>query len=70
MAVPLANVLVSATGTWTSVLLAACLCSVAAGFMAKFVVAPMRRRLAARFAAQQTEPVPAQPITPPVQATP
>ena len=45
LAVPLANLLVTATGTWTSVLLAACVCSLAAGFLAKFVVAPMRRRL-------------------------
>src|SRR4051794_15979369 len=58
LAVPLANILVTATGTWTSVLLAACVCSVAAGFLAKFVVAPMRRRLAAKYAAQQLEGVP------------
>jgi OFA family oxalate/formate antiporter-like MFS transporter len=57
LAVPLANLLVSATGTWTSVLLAACICSIAAGFMAKFVVAPMRLRLAAKHAAQQIEAV-------------
>ena len=59
LAVPLANLLVSATGTWTSVLLAACICSMAAGFMAKFVLVPMRRRLAARYASQQIEVVPA-----------
>jgi OFA family oxalate/formate antiporter-like MFS transporter len=57
LAVPLANLLVSATGTWTSVLLAACICSIAAGFMARFVVAPMRRRLAARYAAEQVEAI-------------
>jgi len=57
LAVPLANVLVSATGTWTSVLLAACICSVAAGLLAKFVVAPMRLRLAARYAKEQLEAV-------------
>ncbi len=51
VAVPLANLLVTATGTWTSVLLTACVCSLGAGFMAKFVVAPMRRRLLARYAA-------------------
>jgi OFA family oxalate/formate antiporter-like MFS transporter len=70
LAAPLANVLVSATGTWTAVLLAAAVCSVAAGFMAKFVVAPMRRRLAARFAAEQAEVMAADQIRPPVQATP
>jgi OFA family oxalate/formate antiporter-like MFS transporter len=48
LAVPLANLLVSATGTWTSVLLAACCCSVGAGILAKFVVAPMRVRLLER----------------------
>jgi MFS transporter, OFA family, oxalate/formate antiporter len=55
LAVPLANLLVSATGTWTSVLLAACLSSIAAGFAAKFVVAPMRRRLLAKYASRQME---------------
>jgi OFA family oxalate/formate antiporter-like MFS transporter len=48
LAVPLANLLVSATGTWTGVLLAACCCSVGAGILAKFVVAPMRVRLLER----------------------
>ena len=48
LAVPLANLLVSATGTWTSVLLAACFCSVGAGILAKFAVAPMRVRLLER----------------------
>jgi OFA family oxalate/formate antiporter-like MFS transporter len=52
LAVPVANLLVAATGTWTSVLLAACLSSVAAGFAAKFVVAPMRRRLLAKYSLQ------------------
>ena len=60
LAVPLANLLVAATETWTSVLLAACICSIAAGIMAKFVVAPMRLRLAAKHAAQQVEAVSAQ----------
>ena len=48
LAVPLANLLVTATGTWTSVLLAACICSLGAGILAKFVVAPMRVRLLAQ----------------------
>jgi OFA family oxalate/formate antiporter-like MFS transporter len=59
LAVPLANLLISVTGTWTSVLLAACVCSIGAGFMAKFVVAPMRQRLASRYAPQQPQAVPA-----------
>jgi OFA family oxalate/formate antiporter-like MFS transporter len=45
--VPLANVLVGATGTWTSVLLVTGVCSLAAGLVAKLVVAPMRRKLLA-----------------------
>ena len=56
LAVPLANVLVSAAGAWTSVLMAACICSVAAGLLAKFAVAPMRRRMAARLAPSRVEP--------------
>jgi OFA family oxalate/formate antiporter-like MFS transporter len=44
----LATLLVTATGTWTSVLLAACICSLGAGILAKFVVAPMRVRLLAQ----------------------
>jgi OFA family oxalate/formate antiporter-like MFS transporter len=59
LAVPLANLLVSATGTWSSVLLAACICSVAAGFLAKFVLAPMRHRLAARL---RSAPVASAPV--------
>ncbi len=45
LTVPLANVLVSNTGTWTSVLVAAACCSFAAGILAKFVVVPMRKKL-------------------------
>jgi OFA family oxalate/formate antiporter-like MFS transporter len=52
LAVPLANLLVTTTGTWTSVLLAASLCSLGAGILAKFVVAPMRVRLLARYSSQ------------------
>jgi MFS transporter, OFA family, oxalate/formate antiporter len=58
LAVPLANLLVTATGTWTSVLLATAASSLMAGLLAKFLVAPMRvRLLAARplpVAAQET----------------
>jgi OFA family oxalate/formate antiporter-like MFS transporter len=43
--VPLASLLVARTGTWTSVLLAAGVASLGAALMAKFVVAPARRRL-------------------------
>jgi OFA family oxalate/formate antiporter-like MFS transporter len=57
LAVPLANLLVSATGTWTSVLLAACICSLGAGILAKFVVAPMRVSLLARYASQAAPPI-------------
>jgi OFA family oxalate/formate antiporter-like MFS transporter len=51
--VPLANMLVGATGTWTSVLLLCGLSSLGAGLTAKFVVSPMRRKLLA------SEPAPA-----------
>jgi len=43
--VPLANLLVTATGTWTSVLLVTAASSVGAGLLAKLVVDPMRRRM-------------------------
>src|SRR5262249_34692858 len=46
--VPLANLLVTATGTWSSVLLAASVCSLAAGVLAKFALVPMRKRLLTR----------------------
>jgi OFA family oxalate/formate antiporter-like MFS transporter len=48
LTVPLANILMMATGTWTSVLLAASVCSLASGVLAKFVLVPMRKRLAAK----------------------
>ena len=48
LVVPLANLLVAATGTWTSVLLLAAVCAIAAGLLAKFMVVPMRRKLLAR----------------------
>jgi MFS transporter, OFA family, oxalate/formate antiporter len=47
LAVPLANVLMVATGAWTSVLLVASACSLTSGLLAKFVLVPMRKRLAA-----------------------
>jgi OFA family oxalate/formate antiporter-like MFS transporter len=47
LAVPLANLLMVATGAWTSVLLVASACSLASGLLAKFVLVPMRQRLAA-----------------------
>ncbi len=45
LVVPLANYLVAATGTWTSVLLLMAISSVAAGILARGVLAPMRRRM-------------------------
>jgi MFS transporter, OFA family, oxalate/formate antiporter len=47
LAVPLANLMMVATGTWSSVLLMASACSLASGLLAKFVLVPMRKRLAA-----------------------
>ena len=46
LAVPLANLLMTATGTWTSVLVTAGVCSLASGALAKFALVPMRKRLA------------------------
>jgi OFA family oxalate/formate antiporter-like MFS transporter len=46
LAVPVANLLMTATGTWTSVLVTAAVCSLASGALAKFVLVPMRKRLA------------------------
>jgi OFA family oxalate/formate antiporter-like MFS transporter len=43
--VPLANFLVAATGTWTAVLLVVAVSSLGAGFLARLVLEPMRRRL-------------------------
>jgi OFA family oxalate/formate antiporter-like MFS transporter len=45
LVVPLANLLVSATGTWTAVLLLMAVSSLGAGLLAKLVVDPMRRRM-------------------------
>ena len=46
LAVPLASWVVGITGTWSSVLVTASLCSLAAGLLAKFVLVPMRKRSA------------------------
>jgi len=46
LAVPLASMLVAATGTWNSVLLTASFCSLLAGLLARFVLVPMRQRMA------------------------
>jgi OFA family oxalate/formate antiporter-like MFS transporter len=45
LVVPLANLLVAATGTWTAVLLMMAVASLGAGALAKLVVDPMRRRM-------------------------
>ena len=45
LAVPLASVLATATGTWTSFLIAAAVSSLLAGLLAKLVLSPMRKRM-------------------------
>lgn len=45
LAVPLASILVAATGTWNSVLLAASGSSLLAGVVAKFILVPLRRKM-------------------------
>jgi OFA family oxalate/formate antiporter-like MFS transporter len=45
LVVPLANVLAAATGTWVSVLLTAAVLSMLSGLLAKFLLAPMRRKI-------------------------
>jgi MFS transporter, OFA family, oxalate/formate antiporter len=52
LVVPLANLMVAATGTWTAMLLVMAVSSLGAGLLAKLAVEPMRRRMAA------TEPLP------------
>jgi OFA family oxalate/formate antiporter-like MFS transporter len=47
LTVPLASMLVAATGTWNSVLLAAAISSLLAGVVAKFVLVPMRKKMCA-----------------------
>jgi OFA family oxalate/formate antiporter-like MFS transporter len=54
LAVPLASMLVAATGTWDSVLLTAAFCSLLAGLVAKFVLVPMRKRMRVNLAAEVT----------------
>jgi OFA family oxalate/formate antiporter-like MFS transporter len=44
LVVPLANVLAMGTGTWMSVLLVAAVFSMLSGLLAKFLLAPMRRK--------------------------
>jgi OFA family oxalate/formate antiporter-like MFS transporter len=44
LAVPLANYMVTATGGWTAVLLVMAISSVGSGVLARWVLAPMRRR--------------------------
>jgi OFA family oxalate/formate antiporter-like MFS transporter len=51
LVVPLANLLVAATGTWTAVLLVMAVSGVGAGVLAKLVVDPMRRKMLASEAA-------------------
>ncbi len=46
--VPLASLLVAATGTWNTVLLSASLASLIAGLLARFVLVPMRAKMQAR----------------------
>jgi OFA family oxalate/formate antiporter-like MFS transporter len=48
LVVPLANLLVAATGTWTAVLLLMAVSAVGAGVLAKLVVDPMRRKMLAK----------------------
>jgi OFA family oxalate/formate antiporter-like MFS transporter len=45
LAVPIASMIVAATGTWNTVLLAAAVCSLLAGLLARFLLAPLRKRL-------------------------
>lgn len=47
LVVPLANVMVAATGTWTAVLLLMAASSLGAGLLAKLAVEPMRRKMKA-----------------------
>lgn len=53
--VPVASVL-SATGGWSAVFIAAAVITIAAGVSAKFVVAPMRKRLIEQSAEESNEP--------------
>lgn len=48
LAVPIASMIVAATGTWNTVLLTAAFCSLLAGLMARFLLVPMRKKLRAR----------------------
>jgi OFA family oxalate/formate antiporter-like MFS transporter len=46
LVVPLANLLVTATGTWTAVLLLMAVSSAGAGLLARLVLAPLRKKMA------------------------
>ncbi len=50
LTVPLASMLVAATGSWNSTLLAASIGSLLAGLIARFVLVPMRKKMRDRFA--------------------
>jgi OFA family oxalate/formate antiporter-like MFS transporter len=56
LVVPLANLLVAATGSWTAVLLVMAVSGVGAGVMAKLVVDPMRRKMLTPEAAPAKRP--------------
>jgi len=64
LVVPLANLLVAATGTWTTVLLVTAVSSLGAGLLAKFAVDPMRRGMftGQALAAERSSAVTAEPI--------
>jgi OFA family oxalate/formate antiporter-like MFS transporter len=64
LVVPLANLLVAATGTWTPVLLVTAVSSLGAGLLAKFAVDPMRRGMftGQALAAERSSAVTAEPI--------
>jgi hypothetical protein len=62
--VPLANLLVAATGTWTTVLLVTAVSSLGAGALAKLAIDPMRRGMftGQAFAAERSSAVTAEPV--------
>jgi OFA family oxalate/formate antiporter-like MFS transporter len=61
-AVPLASLLVAATGTWNSVLIAAAIASLTAGLLAKFALVPLRRKMWSGASAPRQDFRPAQVI--------
>ena len=58
--IPLANVLKASAGSWVPVLWIAGALPVIAAVLAKLVLAPMRRRMLERVAAEEPQPVPGQ----------